>query len=65
MRPSIQSKSIYGEGTAVLADDEGGRTDILYVEEAKDGKYKLRQNERKGVDVLYSEYSEAELREPP
>lgn len=48
----MQAGSIYREGQAVFAKNEGDGKDKMYVEEdSKSGKYKLRKGRTKARDI--------------
>lgn len=59
----MQDDHLYVEGQAVYARGEGDAK--LYVEEVKNGVYRLRRSETKGVNVLEKEFREEDLSEEP
>lgn len=61
----MQTRIIYREGDTVYAKGEGNGTEKRYIEEIKNGVYKLRTNEKKGVGVLDKEFPDVNLSEEP
>lgn len=62
---SMQARIIYREGDTAYAKGEGNGTEKLYIEEVKNGVYKLRTNEKKGVGILDKKVSDNDLSEEP
>ena len=61
-----QDESIYPEGKAVYVKYEGEGKTKFWVEEAKDGVYILREDEKKGEKVMWDKkFAEEDLKEIP
>lgn len=61
----MQARIIYRKGDTVYVRGEGNGTEKRYIEEIKNGVYKLRTNEKKGVGILDKKFSDDDLSEEP